>query len=135
VAFAALIEELKKTINVHTYKLAVTQLAPELGIEYASESAWLTSADKAAAQLYERLDQQLTAAKANLNKFAVRAAHFGLGDYYVRAASTAAPSRTTCAAATTAKTRTAPLRSTCVSFVPTCSPASSRQAANYASRR
>lgn len=82
-AFAALIEELKKTINVHTYKLAVTQLAPELGIEYASESAWLTSADKAAAQLYERLDQQLTAAKANLNKFAVRAAHFGLGDYYV----------------------------------------------------
>lgn len=82
-AFAALIEELKKTINVHAYKSVVTQLAPELGIEYASESAWLTSADKAAAQQYERLDQQLTAAKANLNKFAVRAAHFGLGDYYV----------------------------------------------------
>lgn len=61
----------------------MSQLAPELGIEYASESNWLTSADKKAAQKYERLDSTLSAAKTNLNKFAVRGAHIGLGDYYV----------------------------------------------------
>lgn len=82
-AFATLIDELKKTINVHLYKLVVTQLAPDLGIEYASESSWLSSADKKAAQKYERLDSTLSAAKTNLNKLAVRGAHIGLGDYYV----------------------------------------------------
>ena len=77
-------EELLKSFNVHYYKATIATLVPELGIEYSVDAQWLTNADKKAAAIYEKHDQQLTAAKTNLNKYAVRAAQFALGDYYVQ---------------------------------------------------
>jgi tetratricopeptide (TPR) repeat protein len=84
VAFHTLIQEIQTGFNVHFYKSAVAALVPELGLDYQADAQWLTNADKKAAAIYEKHDQQLTAAKTNLNKLAVRAAQFALGDYYVQ---------------------------------------------------
>jgi hypothetical protein len=71
-AFAAMVDEYKKSMNTVGYKQSLARLASSVGIDATPDNVWLSKIDKEAHYLYEKLDRELTAAKSSVNKNAIR---------------------------------------------------------------